>query len=330
VGEEGVLPWRIPAEQKALFEPGVIKQAACPAGVRLAFVSDTSSVELAFVSPAEAGVAAMPAPVYDLVVDGALHQRIAPPDDVGTIRFSGVPAGTHRIELYLPSQYVPVRLRSLAVDGGASVEPWIDTRPRWVTYGSSITHCRHAAGPSETWPAVVAARCDLNHTNLGYGGNCHLEPMVARMIRDLPADYITLKLGINTHSGSLSDRTFRAAVLGVIATIRDGHPTTPLAVVSPIYCARLEQPEAANAATVGAPPAPAAMPLALMRQRIAEAVDVLRGRGDANLHYVDGLSLFGEADAAYLGDQVHPDADGYRLLGRRFADRVMPLLGVRT
>jgi lysophospholipase L1-like esterase len=153
--------------------------------------------------------------------------------------------------------------------------------------------------------------------------------MVARMIRDLPADYITLKLGINTHTGSLSDRTFRAAVLGVIATIRDGHPTTPLAVVSPIYCTRLEQP-AANDGAADAPPAPAAMPLALMRQRIAEAVDVLRGRGDANLHYVDGLSLFGEADAAYLGDQVHPDADGYRLLGRRFADRVMPLLGVRT
>ena len=65
--------------------------------------------------------------------------------------------------------------------------------------------------------------------------------MVGRMIRDLPADLIGLKLGINMMSGSCNDRTFRAAAIGLIQTIRDGHADTPMAVVSPIYNAPREQ-----------------------------------------------------------------------------------------
>jgi hypothetical protein len=258
--------------------------------------------------------------VFDLLVDGMLHQRIVPPEDARSIEFGDLPSGEHLIELYLPSQYVQLELQTLRIDTGATAKPWIDTRPRWIAYGSSITHCRHAAGPSETWPALVAARCGLNLTCLGYGGNCHMEPMVARMIRDLPASYISLKVGINIVSpqgGSYSDRTFRAALIGLIKTIRDGHPTTPMAVVSPIHAKDRERVEN-----------PIGMSLALARQRVAEAVDVLQQHGDQHLHYVNGLDLFGSELEPYLGDGVHPNAEGYRILADRYSDLVMPALGL--
>jgi hypothetical protein len=316
-GSLGVLPWRIPFEQQQLYEPALRPVAMCPAGVRLVFVSDTSTVALDFRSTV---VNAVPPAAFDLLVDGRLHHRIVPPEDARSIEFSALPAGTHLLEMYLPSQYVQLELLALRIDASAVVEQRTDGRPRWIAYGSSITHCRHAAGPSETWPALVAARCGLNLTCLGYGGNCHMEPMVARLIRDLPASYISLKLGINMVGplvGSYSDRTFRAGVIGLIKTIRDGHPTTPIAVVSPIHANDRE--------TV---PNSAGMSLALARQRIAEAIDVLRQYGDQQLHYVDGLDLFGSEFESYLEDGVHPNAEGYRILADRYCDLVMPQLGI--
>ena len=231
-------PWRLPLAQRELFEPSLIKRGAAPAGVRLVLVSDTSTVTLEVAAP---DIAGDPPWVFDLLVDGQLHQRVAPPDDAEFIRFEAIPDGRHLLELYLPSQYVPVVLRGLQIDDGAQVLASEDQRRRIVFYGSSITHCRHAAGPSETWPALVARQAGLHLTCLGYGGQCHLDPMVGRMVRDLPADLIGLKLGINMMSGSYNDRTFRAAAIGLIKTIRDGHADTPMAVVSPIYNAPREQ-----------------------------------------------------------------------------------------
>ena len=311
----GVHPWRLPVGQRDLFEPSVANKASMPAGIRLTFVSDTASVGLEFVA---LGVEPDPPWVFDLLVDGQLHQRLAPSMEAESILFSDLPPGEHRFELYLPSQYAPVVIRSLQIDAGASVKAWQDKRRRIVFYGSSITHCRHAAGPCETWPALVARKFDLHLTSLGYGGDCHMDPIVARMIRDLPADYIGLKLGINMMGAvSASDRTFRALAIGLIQTIRDGHPDTPLAVVSPIC-------HPPNEATDNA----AGMNLQRMRQRLSEACELLRGHGDNNLHYVDGLSLMGADDVGLYIDGIHPSAEGYRFLAAAWAREVGPKLGL--
>ena len=310
----GVHPWRLPLPQRDLFEPSLRNKASMPAGVRLTTISDTGAVTLEIVPP---GVEPDPPWIFDLLVDGEFHQRVAPPPDADTIAFADIPEGEHLLELYLPSQYAPVVLRALHVDAGASLQAWTDSRKRLVVYGSSITHCRHAAGPSETWPALVARRFGLHLTSLGYGGDCHLDPVVARMMRDLPADYIGLKLGINMSGGTVSDRTFRAFVIGFVQTLRDGHPDTPIAVVSPIcHPPRESTPNVVE------------MTLQLMRQRLAEACQVLTDLGDTNLHYVDGLQLMGPDDVHLYADGIHPSAEGYRFLADAYCREVMPKLGV--
>ena len=308
-----VQPWRLPFEAHAFFEPSVANKASMPAGVRLTFSSDTASVALDIEPP---GVEPDPPWVFDLLVDGQLHQRVEPGMEAATVSFDGLPAGERRIELYLPSQYAPVTVRALRIDAGATAAAVPDRRKRVVFYGSSITHCRHAAGPSETWPALVARRFGLHLTSLGYGGDCHMDPVVGRMIRDLPADCIGLKLGINMMSGSVSDRTFRALAIGLIETIREGHPDTPLAVVSPIC----HPPNETTENAVG-------MTLALMRQRLEEACALFTARGDRNVHYVDGLRLMGPGEVHLYADGIHPSAEGYRYLAAAYAREVMPKLG---
>ncbi|MFD0759326.1 SGNH/GDSL hydrolase family protein [Arthrobacter ulcerisalmonis] len=46
-----------------------------------------------------------------------------------------------------------------------------------------------------------------------------------------------------------------------------------------------------------------------------------RRAGDPNLHYLDGLTLYGraDADALPLPDGLHPGPEAHHLIGRRFA-----------
>ena len=50
-----------------------------------------------------------------------------------------------------------------------------------------------------------------------------------------------------------------------------------------------------------------------------EVVAGRRERGDARLHHLDGLELFGPDDVGDLPDGLHPNGDGYVRMGERFA-----------
>jgi lysophospholipase L1-like esterase len=225
-----------------------------------------------------------------------------------SFRFEGLPEGEKQIELWLP-QFGEFRLRSLELSDDASFDSRLDFRPRWVTYGSSITQCRAAASPTQTWPAVVARKNDLNLTCLGYGGQCHLDPMIARMMRDLSADYLSMCVGINIYgAASLSERTFRPGICAFVRIVREKHPDTPFVVMSPIFSPpREEKPNAVG------------FTLKVMRQEVAQAVEDLRAFGDRNVYYVDGLEVFGADLAHLLPDELHPNAEGYRRMGENFS-----------
>jgi lysophospholipase L1-like esterase len=309
-GDGYVAPWRLPFPERGLFHPEVVTKAADPAGARIRFRSDTTSLS-GRIDP----VAEM-CPL-DLVSGGEVAGSVEM-DGRERFGFGGLPGGEKLVELWLP-QWGPFRLRELAIDAGASLSPAPDDAPRWIAYGSSITQCRTAASPTATWPAIVAREAGLNLVCLGFGGQCHLEPMVARLVRDLGPDFVSICAGINIYGGaSLGPRSFREALVGTVRTIREKRPVIPITLQSPIYgCARETTPNAVG------------FTLPAMREEVRAAVEVLRDHGDANVHYVDGLEILGEADASLLPDELHPDPDGYRLMGRNFLEKVARRLFAR-
>ena len=65
----------------------------------------------------------------------------------------------------------------------------------------------------------------MHLTSLGFGGQCHLDLFVAQTIRDLPADYISLKVGINiVNQNSLGRRAFASALHGFLDIDPRGSP----------------------------------------------------------------------------------------------------------
>lgn len=312
-GDGWLRPWRLPCGQLDLFpspDNNLVNAAGAAAGVRVQFVTDADHFELH--SEPHAG-----ARLFDLTCNNELLATVSLPPGETCVRFEGLPPGTHPYAVWL-SQSAPVALRSLGVPDGALLEPVTDHRPRWITYGSSITHCGAAHSPARTWPATAARIGDLALTCLGYGGQCHLDPMIARMIRDTPADIISLKVGINIQGGSsLSLRTFKPALIGAVQIIREKHPDIPIAVISPI----ISPPRETTPNLVG-------LSLTMMREELADAVARLQSAtGDRNVHYFNGLDLFGiDLAADYLPDLLHPNGDGYEIMGRRFAQQVLPTL----
>jgi lysophospholipase L1-like esterase len=314
----GIEPVRLPVGGVSLFpspDDRLMARARSASGVRLRFATDSRRLVLG-VEPATTDEEPR---VVDLTRDRALLATRTIASGASSIEIE-LPGGALPVyELWL-HQFHPTRVESVGIDDGAIFAIPADRRPRWLTYGSSITMCRTATSPARTWPAVAARAHGLNLTSLGFGGECHLDPMVARVIRDLPADLITLKLGINVHGGaSLGARSYPAAVIGLVSTIRERHPTTPIGVITSIISPEREAAPNAVGCT-----------LEDYREMTRDAARRMQQAGDERLVLFEGTGLFGESDAHLLPDGLHPNGEGYELIGARAAERVLPgLLALR-
>ncbi|MGC5395881.1 GDSL-type esterase/lipase family protein [Streptomyces sp. DT20] len=353
--EHGVRPHRLPARARAQCADAQLAMAeAQPSGVRLVFRTAATVIELDALRTKTAYQGAPPRPdgVYDLLVDGRLAGQGSvtggnvllvdmtagtaqtQPGPVGTVRFAGLPEGVKDIEIWLPYNE-NTELVALRTD--APVEPAPDRgRKVWLHHGSSISHGSDAASPTSTWPALAASLGGVELVNLGLGGSALLDPFTARAMRDTPADLISVKIGLNLVNADLMRlRAFTPAVHGFLDTVREGHPTAPLLVVSPVLCPIHEDtpgpsmPDFSNLSegrlqfkAMGDPSERAAGKLTLnvIREALSDLVEQ-RAADDPNLYYLDGRALYGERDFAELPlpDQLHPDAATHRRMGDRFA-----------
>jgi len=310
-GIDWIKPWRLPYTELGLFPPtdGIVSRAEMAAGCRLHFSTDSTTVEVSFVAAGEERL-------FDLTIGDALVASQVAKTGVGSVTFADLPKGSKTVEIWLPQSHA-VSLKAVFIEDWATFSVQRDDRKRWITYGSSISHCGATHSPARTWPATAARLRGLRLTCLGYGGQCHIDSMVARMIRDLPADFISLKLGINVYgASSLNVRSFKPAIIGMVKIIREKHPCIPIALISPIFSPCRETEKNAVGFT-----------LQEMRVQVEDAVKRLQDSGDENVHYFSGLELLGKKLAPdCLPDDLHPNGDGYEIMGKNFAEKVYDVI----
>ncbi|MFP6809029.1 MAG: SGNH/GDSL hydrolase family protein [Pseudomonadales bacterium] len=344
-----IRPRRLPAWTRVQVPRLMDAVVRMPSGMRIMFETNSTSVELEvlttdiLIAPAKRKPA-----VFDLEFNDEIrsveslvgHVLHVDPEDssrfelqkgnITTISFFDLPAGNKRCELWLP-QGSFVELHNLLIDEGAEISKMEELGgPRWLHYGSSISHCMEAEQPSQIWPAVAARQAGACLHNFGFAGECHLDQFVARSMAQTDADMISIKCGINIINGdTMRERVFASALHGFIDTIRQSKPTTPIVLISPIYC---PSAETNVGPTVPGPNGKwttikghseireGCMTLERVRTLIERIVEK---RNDNNLGYLSGLELFSEADAQDLPDDLHPNSIGYIRMGERFASKCL-------
>lgn len=368
--EFGLLLHRLPAKARAQSsDPQLSMVETEPSGVRLVFRTTATAIELDVLPTRRqiVGVPPRPAGVYDLCIDGNLERQqsaqgatilridmssgtaVRELGQLQTLHFDGLSGAEKLVEIWLPHNEI-TELGDLRTN--APIVAAADrSKPVWVHHGSSISHGSNAASPTGTWPAIAASLAGVELMNMGFGGSAMLDPFTARAIRDTPADLVSVKIGINLVNADLMRlRAFGPAVHGFLDTIRDGHPDTPLLVISPIYCPLHETTPGpgmfdlealAKGETkfiaLGKPEEVGAgkLTLTVIREHLKAIVE-RRVNDDANIHYLDGRALYGEADnaSAPLPDRLHPGAETHRLIGDRFApflvENMSPLTAARA
>lgn len=357
-GTVAVRPVRLPRTARAHFPlKGEVLRAITEnaAGVRLLFDTDAVGVRLhvrctrlqfedlpgplnGFV--AEVGgqdVAQVEAPVSAVLRltfagDRAEFTEIVP---TSIVELTGLPAGPKTVTVWLPQGMI---VDLVDIDADAPVRaPSSLPAPVWIHHGSSISHCVETPYPTGAWPVRASREVDLDLIDLGFGGQCMLDPFVADAIAATPADVISLKVGVNiVGARSMDQRTFGPALHGFLDRIRRGHPDTPIVVASSILWPGSEDtPGPADVEffddghvrcyTGGAPGdvAKGALTMTESRRIIAEAVRE-RARTGEQTFYLDGLSLYGPQDAArfVLPDSLHPDTALYAEMADRFVAAV--------
>jgi len=353
--DHGLLPHRLPAWARAQYmDPQLASAESQPSGVRIAFCTRATAIELDVLPTKFVYLGGPPRPdgIFDLLIDGQLTGQATATTGItvtiimatgattthlgpaSTIRFTGLPDHVKDVEIWLPHNE---KTELVALRTDAPIEQAAARHRRvWLHHGSSISHGSNAENPTGTWPALAASRGGAELVNLGFGGSALLDPFTARTMRDTPADLISLKIGINIINTDLMRlRAFTPAVHGFLDTIREGHPTTPLLVISPLICPIHENTPGPTAidlsayadghlqfTATGNPPEVAAgkLTLTVIRAELSRIVQQ-RTANDPNLFYLDGLDLYGATDCATrpLPDQLHPDATTHQNIGERFA-----------
>lgn len=303
--------WRLPGRARNTVREPVWELARAPDGARIRFAADTSQlsirVETSRIAATRDALSALGQRGLDAYVDGE-YWSSAPVNEPGESEltfFSQATRQRKHVTIHLPI-FQEIRVLAIGLDAGARLSaapPFSAGRPL-VFYGSSICQGFCASRPAMTYPALVARRLNLDHVNLGFGGNGRAEPEVVRLIDEIDACGFVLDLGKSY--GTQSADVYAA----MLDTLRSSHPDVPVVCITPIF-ATSEIFSADYAAL-------STHTRAVMRQAASERTQA----GDRMTHLVEGLDLCGRADADAFQEGVHPTDLGFV----RIAERLLPVI----
>ncbi|NXY98929.1 GDSL family lipase [Streptomyces sp. BR123] len=279
------------------------ERATLPIGVRLEFTAadGAHAVDIRY-------RATVPGPtdaLHDLAHGFALWDRHGVVREVWTdpapeavVRI-GLPGGPGPFTVHPPEAQSPRILGLRGVGGAVAPAPAV---PRWVVHGDSITEGWWSTRPAHGWAAVAGRTLGWDTVNLGYAGAARGELATAEQLAALPADVLTLAFGTNCwtrvpHSVPLLYETTRA----FLDLVRQGHPHTPLLLVSPVLRPDAERTPNRLGATLGA-----------LRDAMERAARDRVAAGDGRLVLLPGRDLL---RPEHLADGLHPNDAGHRALG---------------
>ena len=301
---------RLPIEVAAATSGGVSGLNKNTSGGRIRFATDstTFAVDLKYTAftlrPNVPNFTVGAFDVYEEVGGGEVY--------LGTIRFpmdspsgytakldlSGAPR-MRQITMYFPL-YKEVRDLKLGLSRSAQVQPYAG-RPYAndlpvVYYGSSITQGASASRSGLSYQGIIARRYNLDFINLGFAGNAKGEDAIVEYMATMPMCAFVSDYDYNAPTAE----HLQATHLKMYEHIRAKNPTVPFIMISRPNT-RYQGQDAIR-----------------RRNIIYDSYRTAMERGDQNVYFIDGFSLFGDdPDGSCTIDTCHPNDLGFSRMAEK-------------
>lgn len=311
--------WRLPARSQDAFPKEVWNLSLDPAGGRIRFRTDSSTVALRLEWPHPPGMRNMHSfgqSGVDLYVGNTYWGTAVPDKDAAPgkvyehVYFKNQPRVMRDITIYL-ALYSPVKVLEIGLEKDAALDlplPFALPAPV-IFYGTSITQGGCASRPGMSYQAILGRQLNLNHVNLGFSGNGKGEAVMARTVAEIDAAAFVLDFAQNNSDVESLGQVYDP----FIGILRERHPETPVVAITPIY--------AAGEVTGGRRNEE-------MRALIRKVVSRRIAAGDAHLQLVEGTDLLGPSRVDGLVDGTHPNDLGFQWMAEGLAGRLRKVLGL--
>ena len=217
------------AYYKATNEEFYIK-SFCTASARLEMTTDADSLSFAYRAKKGASRRFF---YFDLYVDGAMTAHVgedAVDEKSGTVAFA-LPAGTHRVALYLPALF-SCELRDVTLENATFFTP-VAKKMKMLAMGDSITHGYDAVYSSLSYVNILADALDASVVNQAIGAEFFNPDLIDADLGFTP-DIITIAYGTNDYNGHTRAQ-MTADANEFYARLRKVFPTAKIFALLPIW-----------------------------------------------------------------------------------------------
>ena len=299
------------------FTKGENLQVRCPAGVAVAFKTNSTTIWAKAVGDLQFTVrnSMMLAYVgFDLYIRkdgewlwaGADCQRIKEPEKPIAVVKDMTPGVERECLLYLPI-YSDVSSVVIGIDEGCYIKPLENPfHHRVAIFGSSYTQGISISRSGMAYPSQFSRHTGIQMLNLGCSGNCKMQPYFADVLSDVEADAFVFDSFSNPDAKMIEERLFP-----FIERMQAAHPGKPLIFQQTIYRERRNF----NAKVEASEAAKQHMADSLMKIAVKKYKDV----------YFIGTNATSKLHETSV-DGTHPDDYGYYLWSRSIEKPILKIL----
>jgi lysophospholipase L1-like esterase len=315
---------RLPAKAEGVVRKPVWDLSRNSAGICVRFVTDATTIRARWALtdpwlylPNMTAIGKSGLDLYVKMDNGWRWLAVGAPEaQTNTVKLiENLIPGKREYLLYLPL-YNGTKFVELGLPQGAIIEkagawgPGI--RKPIVFYGTSILQGLSASRPGMVHSAILGRRFNWPTINLGFSGECKMEPEMADLLAELDPSVYVLDCLPNMVADEIKER-----VEPCVRKLRAAHPDTPIVLVedrtlqdSFLIAGRMEYYHLKDRAALKA------------------AYEALKKSGVKNLYYIPGEHLLGD-DGEGSVDGSHPTDLGSMRQADIFAKVLGPLLKAR-
>lgn len=210
---------------------GFCKRLSSTAGVRLAFVTDSSKFSFRY---ALKMAGSRPYGAFDVYENGILIKHFGFESGEWTCEGSqsvALSQGTKTVELYLPWSF-GAALSEITLDDGAMLEGF-SRKYTMISFGDSITQGVDVVHPSLAYAPTLARLMDADSRNKGIGGEVFF-PALLEEKEDLDPDFVTVAYGSNDWSKCTYD-VLKENARAFYQRVSALYPNARIFGITPVY-----------------------------------------------------------------------------------------------